>query len=241
MMVSIREQENELLDQWINSDLIVKDGIVDEKIFINLDSKVLVIMKETNNYLHKDKKNIGYRDLRVFLKEGARGATWNNIVRWTFGLQNLNRDIDEVWDDISYVNDKRRREHLVTIGSINLKKRPGSSMTNRAELDLETEKNITLLRKQIALYSDMNFILCGSRDVTDEIIKHNLFGALKFRQHKDTYVQVAEYDKTLVISYYHPQVRGKGSGSKVLFYNLIQSVKDYLMDKDDKFLDIRNS
>lgn len=228
-MKNITEQENKIFKEWRDSDFIVKDGIVDKQKFLQTNKKVLVIMKETNDYVNKEE------DLRVFLQNGATWKTWNNIVRWTYALQNIEKDIDLLWNEISTVNETKRKNQLSTIGSINLKKRPGGSKTNKSELISETKKNNEYLKKQLEIYSDLDFILCGSRDVADEVQKNKLLGDIEFKQHKDTYVQIAEYGKTLVISYYHPQVRGKGSGKKILFENLIKSVQDYLSNQDNTF------
>ena len=226
-MKSITKQENIIFDNWSN--LIVKDGTVDEDSFLSTKIKILVIMKETNDYVNNE------QDLRVFLKQGARGATWNNIVRWVYGLQNLDTDISKLWNNISYVNNNMRIKYLSTISSINLKKKPGGTTTNLDELKDESKKDIEYLKRQISLYQNLNFVLCGSRDVANLVDKYELFGTIEFAQHKNTYVQIAQANNTVIISYYHPQVRGKGSAKEELFKNLILSVKDYLHNRIEMF------
>jgi len=226
-MKSIVEQENIIFDNWSN--LIVKDGIVNEDCFLSTKIKILVIMKETNGYVNNE------QDLRLFLKQGARGDTWNNIVRWIYGLQNLDTDINKLWKNISYVNNDTRIKYLSTISSINLKKKPGGASTNLKELKDESKNNIEHLKKQISLYENLNFVLCGSRDVANLINKYELFGKIEFLQHNDTYVQIAQVNNTIIISYYHPQVKGKGSSKEKLFKNLILSVNDYLHNKPKMF------
>jgi len=108
-MKSITEEENIIFDNWSN--LIVKDGVVDENCFFSTKTKILVIMKETNDYVNRE------QDLRIFLKQGARGATWNNIVRWVYGLQNLNSDVNELWRSIDYISNDTRIKYLSTISS----------------------------------------------------------------------------------------------------------------------------
>lgn len=226
-MKSIAKRENIIFDNWSN--LIVKDGVVDEDCFLSTKIKIIVIMKETNDYVNSE------QDLRIFLKQGARGATWNNIVRWVYGLQNLNSDVNELWKSIAYVDNNTRIKYLSTISSINLKKRPGGASTNLDELKSESKKDIEHLKKQISLYKNLNFVLCGSRDVANLVAKYELFGKIEFLQHKNTYVKIAQINDTNIISYYHPQVRGKGSGKEELFKNLIISVKDFLHNKTDMF------
>ncbi len=226
-MKSITEEENIIYDNWSN--LIIKDGVVDENFFFSEKIKILVIMKETNDFVNSE------QDLRIFLKQGARGATWNNIVRWVYGLQNLNSDTNELWKNISYVDNYTRIKYLSTISSINLKKKPGGASTNLDELKSESKKDIEHLKKQISLYENLYFVLCGSRDVASLVDEYELFGKIKFVQHKNTYVKIAQANDTIIISYYHPQVRGKGSGKEELFKNLILSVKDYFYNKTEMF------
>ena len=121
------------------------------------------------------------------------------------------------------------------ISSINLKKKPGGASTNLDALKNESKKDIEHLKKQISLYENLNFVLCGSRDVAGLVDEYELFGKIEFVQHKNTYVKIAQTNDTIIISYYHPQVRGKGSGKEELFKNLIISVKDYLHNRTEMF------
>ena len=226
-MKSIAEEENIIFANWSN--LIVKDGVVDENCFFSTKIKILVIMKETNDYINNE------QNLRIFLKQGARWRTWNNIVRWVYGLQNLNSDVNELWRNIADVSNDTRIKYLSTISSINLKKKPGGATTNLDELKSESKKDMEHLKKQISLYKNLDFVLCGSRDVANLVDEYELFGKIEFVKHKKTYVKVAQTNDTIIISYYHPQVRGKGSGKEELFKNLIISVKDYLHNKTEMF------
>jgi len=230
-MENITQKENDLFDKWGHH--IVKDGVVDIELFMLTKIKILIIMKETNDYVNEE------QDLRIFLKKGARGATWNNIVRWIYGLKNLTQKTDDLWQHISYIDNNKRIQYLSQISSINLKKRPGASSTNLSELQQETANDIQYLQKQISFYKNINFVICGSRDVSNLVQKYNMFGNIKFMQHVNSYVKIAEseYSNAIIISYYHPQVRGKGSSKEELFKNLINAIKDYFNNKENMFVD----
>ena len=218
--MNVSMAENELFSRWINTDNIVKDGLVDEISYKKTPIKILVIMKETYGGLSE-----WNNDLRVFLRNGARWQTWNNIVRWTYGLQNIEKNIDDIWNLVNKVNHEDRIQQLKTICSINLKKRPGGASTNPSELNDEAKNDIELLKEQVMLYSP-DIVLCGGKQVGDLVQEMNLFGDIKFKD--DGLVRAAiSNEKTVIISYVHPQVRGKGSGKEELFKNLIQSFQNH--------------
>ncbi len=225
-MKGIREQEDKLFQAWKSSESIIKDGVIDEDRFLLMDIKILVILKDPRGSVNKEK------DLRIFLRNEAPGHTWNNIVRWTYGLQNINQDVDLLWKDISVINKLKRKEGLLNISSINLKKQPGKGKAKPQEIEEATLKFQDNLKEQIDFYTDIDFILCGSILVKN-LISCNLIENLTFKKHKQTYVEIAEYNKILIISYYHPNARGQ---SKKMFYDLIKSVQDYKNDKNNTFI-----
>jgi len=113
--MNIAELENKIFEDW-NDNFIVKDGIVNFDNFSKLKSKVLVLLKETNDYVNDE------QDLRIFLSQGGIGATWNNIARWVYGLQNIEKDTNRIWEEMNYITSTQRKEILNSLSSINLKK-----------------------------------------------------------------------------------------------------------------------
>lgn len=227
--MNINELENKLFEDW-NDKFIVKDGVVDFDIFATAKAKVLILLKETNDYVNEK------QDLRIFLKEGGRSATWNNLARWVYGLQNLEKDTNDIWNDVNNITSEQRQNILQSLSSINLKKKPGGATTIKKELEEETKKNLEFIKKQIQFYIDYetNFVICGG---TSYLVKeHKLFGEMNFLTHKTTNIEIGQSNKTIVISYYHPQVRGQGSAKDVLFKNLINAVKDFVFNKNETFL-----
>jgi hypothetical protein len=152
----------------------VKDGIIDESNYLKSSIKILVIMKETYGSL-----DYWDNDLRKFLQEGGRSQTWNNIVRWTYGLQNINKDTNILWTKVKDINNDIRIKQLKNIASINLKKIPGGAFTIKSELNNEAKKDIGLLKKQVELYSP-DIILCGGQQVGTLIHEMKLFGEFDF-------------------------------------------------------------
>lgn len=219
--MNIKERENNLFKKWNNSGEIVKDGIItiddnDKLTFLNFPTKILVIMKEANGNLSS-----WDNDLRKFLQEGGRAQTWNNIARWTYGLQNIDKNIDELWNKIENISNDDRVKQLKSIASINLKKMPGTSKTNKRELKKVFKEDIELLKEQVSLYKP-DIILCGGYIVGNLIQEYELFGKFEF-DYPSNKVRLAKLDNKLLISYYHPQAI---ANKKELFINLINAVKN---------------
>ena len=134
-----------------------------------------------------------------------------------------------MWEHLSDMNKDKRKRYLSTISSINLKKKPGGAVTNLSELKAETKSSIGYLKEQIALYTELDFVLCGGRDVANLVEKYQLFGEIEFVHYNDSYVKIAQVGKTVIISYYHPQARGK---HEKLFKDLILAVQEYKRAKN---------
>ena len=84
-------KEEALLSEWEEyCPGMVKDGLVDAEFYLNSKYKILFLLKEVNG--GKD------WDLRGFLRAGGRKQTWNNVARWTKGINNIEKEIS--WKDL---------------------------------------------------------------------------------------------------------------------------------------------
>ena len=92
----------------------IPDGIVNYEIYNDRSVKVLYILKEVNG--GKD------WDLRSFLRNGGDWRTWNNIVRWQFGIEG--EEVEKSFNNIEKVTQNIRKRYLNKIAVINLKKNP---------------------------------------------------------------------------------------------------------------------
>ena len=96
---SLTEQENSLLKRWETSlhekdesAQFIRDGIVNEERYKDGSHiRILYLLKETNRFNDYDYDLRKYIDGGVLddKKKNPRHATWDNIVRWTYGIYNI--------------------------------------------------------------------------------------------------------------------------------------------------------
>lgn len=220
--MSITEKENALFNEWAeNRSGFVQDGVVDKKVYLESNPKLLFVMKDVNDPQGE------MRDLKCFLREGTLPTTWNNVTRWVHGIRYLGRDID--WSSIEEISKGKRKEILNSICVMNLKKSPGGGKTNIHELYKIAEEDKEPLNKQFKLYDPDLIICCGS--VTTDVfvskieLKNNLKWETTSRSIKFCEFKPHKY----LISYYHPQARLL---SCLLYYGLIDAVKEIRVHTD---------
>lgn len=91
-----RLKEKEIFQYWKEKyNQIDEDGVVDWDKYLKQNNKILLILKETNGL---------YGNLKEFLKKDARWQTWNMVVRWIFGIENLGNNPIEKFNKISHVD-----------------------------------------------------------------------------------------------------------------------------------------
>lgn len=118
-MNRIVDEENSLFEAWSSQrESFVQDGIVDANEYARSRVKLLFILKEVND------QDDGSWDLRQFLREGGRAQTWNAVTRWVEGIERL--PCIEPWNNLSEVDNDRRKRTLRKIAAVNLKKEPGA-------------------------------------------------------------------------------------------------------------------
>lgn len=121
--MSIRELEEKLFDEWQEKEKLeynnenkknfVRDDLVDEESYFKAPVKILYLLKKVNG---GDKD----WDLREFVKNGGRSATWNNITRWTKGIFRYREELN--WSSLEEITEDSREEILKYIIAVNLKK-----------------------------------------------------------------------------------------------------------------------
>lgn len=219
-MMSIKEEEKVLFDKLRDSNpIVVEDGIVDEAEYKASKYKILYVMKEVNG-------GEGW-NLKEFLKDGGRPQTWNNIARWTEGIFSLENDFK--WDYLESNNEDRRKIMLKKIGSINLKKTPGTHTSNYKEIDKEAKANKELINKQVELYKPDIIICCGT---FDSFVNNVLDAKDEKKEMTDRGIRYLIYDDKLIISYAHPEARIRSS---YMHYALMDAIREILkLDVDEK-------
>lgn len=219
--MNIQEMENKLFEKWSkNHKGFVTDGVVNEKSYIESTLKTMFILKEVN-----DSKKESW-DLRKFISKGARPQTWNNIARWNFGIQNMNKTID--WKEIKDINGDQRKEYLKSICAMNLKKSPGSHTTNNKELSEVANDDKIFLNEQFNIYSPNLIICCGS--IVSSLL-HNLIDFSTPLDWKMTTrgIWYHEYQKNkYIIQYSHPAAR---IADCLLYYGLLDAINEIYKNK----------
>lgn len=213
--MNIQETENRLFEKWSkNRKGFVADGVVNEKSYIESTLKIMFILKEVND------SDGGNWDLRKFILEGARPQTWNNISRWSFGIQNINKTIH--WNKIKDINEDQRKEYLKPICAINLKKSPGNHTTDNKKLSEIAREDKTFLNEQFNIYSPNLIICCGSK-------VSSLFHELDITKNPDWKMTTRgiwyhEYIKNkYIIQYSHPAAR---IADCLLYYGLLDAITE---------------
>lgn len=214
--MNIQETENRLFEKWSkNRKGFVKDGVVNEKSYIESALKIMFILKEVND------PEGGNWDLRNFILTGARPQTWDNITRWNFGIQNINKMID--WKEIKDISEDQRKEYLKPICAINLKKFPGNHTTDNKELSRIANEDKIFFNEQFNIYSPNLIICCGSIVNT---LFHDLIDFSKKPDWKMTTrgIWYHEYKKNkYIIQYSHPAARITDC---LLYYGLLDAINE---------------
>ncbi|PIE81354.1 MAG: hypothetical protein CSA15_00910 [Candidatus Delongbacteria bacterium] len=213
--MTIREQEDLLFNEYRKKhpeiDKFVIDGIISEEQYNNARYKIIYILKEVNGGENWD--------LREFVKTGGRAATWNNIARWTAGILELPKEIN--WDNLDKISENKRKDLLVKMGVVNLKKIPGGAVANKDEINAKID--CELIKKQIEIYRP-DIIICGG---TFDMLRSSCYK----KKESESYFtsRGIEYfllnNKIPVIDYIHPQARIKNN---ILYYTLIDATREIL-------------
>jgi hypothetical protein len=222
----ILNAEAALFEEWTKiRQEFSPDGIVDEKLYLTSNPKILLILKEVNS------KGGASVDLKDFLKNGAydRKPTWDNVTRWIYGINNIDKEIE--WQELEnrkFLN-KLRKELLPTICVINVKKSPGGHTANHNEMWNTADQDKEFLNRQFKLYFDNeetrpDIIISGgsSTSITfNKLIEIPNKNKLKRTARGIWYYEYE--DRRFFIYYSHPEARVQDS---LLYYGLIDAIKE---------------
>ncbi len=213
--MSITEKEEKLFKLWeAGRKDFVRDGVILENDYSDSFPKIAFILKEVND------PGGGGWDLREFVAEGGRAQTWNNIARWVHGIKNRNNIPN--WGFYSEISEDFRKEILKGICVINLKKSPGTHITNMRTLESAAESDKEYIRRQYALYEPDLTICCGTGDLFKKVVGH---GDKKWRQTKRGIWWYERDVGKYVVSFAHPEAR---VCSPLLIYGLLDAVNEIL-------------
>ena len=189
----MKEME-ELFIEWKSlvlseADHFVEDGIICHETWASVNSKILFILKETNDYEGNIAKLINEAvTIRPKSKLWLR-PTFHNIGRWAYGLLNFPESVG------SYkVAHKERKKSLLSCSFINLKKTSGGRTAGKS-VELCAIKYASFLRKQIEIISPDIIVFGG----TYQIVKDHVLPEMK----KEAY-RVHNFNNIVCINANHP-------------------------------------
>lgn len=221
----ILEQEIQLFDKWkLKRNFFCPDGIIDIDSYSKSNIKILLLLKEANAL----NEIVDFKD---FLKNGAyeRKATWENILRWIYGIQNLEKDF--TWSEIEkiFTSEKIRTEYLKSVLFCNLKKIGGTYTTNNFDFYDICNQDKEFIIEQINLYINNSFlcpdfIIAGGSVVTSTYSE--IFNLTDDKLWKRTSKGIYYYEfrpNKYFIDFVHPEVRVPPN---FIFYLLIDTIRE---------------
>jgi len=214
--MSISQQEESLFTQWrqLCPDLVT-DGVIDERLYMVSNPKILLIIKEVND------KGGGNWDLREFVRNGGRPQTWENVTRWLIGIRRLSEDIR--WKELEKITELQRRDELKSIAVMNLKKSPGGHTTIPEQLHSAAARDRELLAEQFSIYSPDLIICCGTDASNALHAQVRQVQSPRWQQTRRGIWYHKMSNGAAVISYAHPEARVADS---ILYYGLVDAVRE---------------
>ncbi len=210
--MEIIERQNSLFEKWkIEREGFIADGVVDEEAYLSSKPRVVYLLKEVN----------GGQDwsLTDYISAGGRAHTWNNIARWQYGLQNLEREIH--WDEIKDISNNWRKERLQSICAVNVKKTSGGCTSKKDELVEKAFQDRKFLKEQIEIYNPDIIICCG----TSYLYFDYIYGIRAEGKMTNRGIWFIKDKSKVIVSYLHPEARVRDS---MLYYGLTDAVKEIL-------------
>ena len=186
----MKENLKELFNQWQKEldGKFVPDGTINFEQWEKTNKKILVILKETNDF-----DNFGLNDLInkniTNSKSGIwKGLTWHNIGRVSYGLLNTSAPFKDAH--------KKRKETLKHIAVMNIKKTAGKSKSKYKTIKFHAEKYKDYIKKEIEIINPDIVILGGTYDFLKNI--------LNLEKISDNLYKEKGNDKRIYIKCYHP-------------------------------------
>lgn len=207
-----------LFTEWVShypeyKGIFVKDGIINEKKWDNIEPKILFIAKEPNHDFNP--------------QEGDFRIDWNNkklfpfsyrIAEWAWGIINNFPIFEKFYHNSDWL--ENYSEALQNISFMNVKKSGGGGIANHTEIYTAIEKTKSFILKEIEIIQPQ--IIVASLVNIDLI--NSLFNVKQEQWVKSGYVRcVFKWENIKIIDFYHPSSRIAPAASYSLLQNIIQS------------------
>ena len=211
----LTEKLNELFKQWEDQieeyqGKFVRDGIIDEDEWIKTNPKVLFIAKEANQY-----GNQTTGDFRVDWKNNDSNYPFAyRIAEWSFGIINSFPVFNKIFPKSLYYH-----EILQKISFLNIKKTGGIGTSSGVVIGQHCDLNHKFLLREIELINPDIIILSLSFNT---YISEMMFGDIEW-QPSGYDINVARWNNSRLIDFYHPSSRNGPGASYSLLQNVVQS------------------
>ena len=209
--MSIKSKLEDLFRQWEEEmpdykGHFVKDGVIDEQLYLAQKTKVLFIAKEPNN----PKQEQG--DFAKWFGEEVRYTFAHRLAEWSYGILN---DFPHYSEACEY---EAKHLALKSVAFLNLKKTGGGGTSNPEVIKEHTIRNAEFIYKQIEIINP--HIIIGGIGSTS--LWHEFLG--EFKKTQSGYdIWVFRYKNIKVVDFYHPSNRYPKAMSYSLLQNVIES------------------
>ncbi len=171
--------------------LFITDGIINQELWDESDSKVMFILKEA----YDSKNSSGSWDLRSLIRRnGVSGRTFKPMAQWAYGIHSILSG-----NGIApYVeNSKDVKRALLSSAIVNLKKSGGKKKSGSKNLEKYVDEDWHLISDQIKAISP-EIVVCGR---TWHLISSKLTNKIKITD--SAYIS----DGIVYIEFWHPSNR----------------------------------
>lgn len=210
---------NEIIKMFKDNECI--DGVIDPECYFNQKLKLLWILKEANSeesFSFTEK----FTNPEWLKKYGSSIATIRRVIYTSYGILDPQ---NKEWKEFPWSNDEYCQEKLKSIAYINIKKKPGGSISVNDEIKAAYTENQKILKQQIETYNP-DIIVFGN---TMSYINNSDFEGLV-----NARLQITEFgnhyyitDKKLYIHTWHPAVRGKGFNDEKYVMDIVNITRKF--------------
>ena len=211
----ITVHENALFRRWKRKRKLpfVKDGVPFPAIYKDSSIRTIFVLREANHGTNPKSE-----DLRLLLQTTSHRFWLQKMSPWCHGLTHYALNTTRSWNQ-TRAKDFNPSTALQPFGFMQIKKIPGRANAIHREVKRFAEEDISLIRKQLSIYSPTVIIACGlgTGNIFDLLLKTVFLESEKqiltlTKRNRRRYAKIidAEVNKEpfYLIENYHPSSRG---------------------------------
>lgn len=211
-----------IFDQLTQEGTIVTDGLIDRDKYLNVNPRILWILKEANS------------DISWNYRDAFRSDDWldkcnslASIRRITYASYGILKSGLRLWEEFPSSKDSLCRSSLEEIAIINIKKTPGGAVANNEELKSAFKKHRELLKLQFETYNPDVIIFCNTMGFVDTADFIGLENATRMVSPYNNHFYYTK-DK-LYINAYHPSYMKLSDKNYVM--DIVSIYRDWIKHK----------